>query len=385
MVLTLEQTRKGYQNLWNLMTVLPAKRTALKEVVAAIARGRDRYEEVERRTGVPWWFIGILHMRESSCDMSTYLGNGQTLARKTTIEPAGRGPFSNFEDGAVDALGHQGYLHITDWSVSAVLYRFEAFNGWGYFLHGVNSAYVWAWTNLYTGGKYVGEHKWSATAKDPQPGCAAILRGLVDAGYVTLLSDGGAPEESAADPIILDVGSRGDEVRDLQTRLRDKGFAPGDIDGSYGQKTADAVAAFQRRNNLQGKAGAWHKSYDDELAATGSIVPENRAKATPAELEAKGDSLSRLLRLARDFIAWITAIFAAAAGSGSLAPQSLLEAPHGSAPVIGAITAFAKSNAWVILLLVCVAFVVVLEVLRQWRASEYRSGDFQGPVAKEAE
>ena len=45
-------------------------------------------------------------------------------------------------------------------------------------------------------------------------------------------------------------GSRGDEVRQIQTKLKRWGYYNGSIDGIYGSKTLSAVKAFQRKNGL---------------------------------------------------------------------------------------------------------------------------------------
>lgn len=45
-------------------------------------------------------------------------------------------------------------------------------------------------------------------------------------------------------------GSRGTEVRNIQTRLSSWGYNPGPIDGVYGAKTEAAVKKFQKNNNL---------------------------------------------------------------------------------------------------------------------------------------
>lgn len=42
------------------------------------------------------------------------------------------------------------------------------------------------------------------------------------------------------------LGSTGEEVRRIQTKLRSLGYYTGSIDGIYGTKTRDAVKAFQR-------------------------------------------------------------------------------------------------------------------------------------------
>ena len=46
------------------------------------------------------------------------------------------------------------------------------------------------------------------------------------------------------------VGSRGEEVRQIQTKLRDWGYNPGKVDGIYGAQTEKAVRAFQKKNGL---------------------------------------------------------------------------------------------------------------------------------------
>ena len=48
----------------------------------------------------------------------------------------------------------------------------------------------------------------------------------------------------------LRLGSTGPDVSALQNRLRDRGFSPGAIDGSFGPGTEAAVLAFQRSEGL---------------------------------------------------------------------------------------------------------------------------------------
>ncbi|MBD5504581.1 MAG: hypothetical protein HDR09_12865 [Lachnospiraceae bacterium] len=49
---------------------------------------------------------------------------------------------------------------------------------------------------------------------------------------------------------IIKRGSRGADVTYLQQRLTAKGYGVGAIDGIFGQKTLEAVKAFQAENNL---------------------------------------------------------------------------------------------------------------------------------------
>lgn len=54
-----------------------------------------------------------------------------------------------------------------------------------------------------------------------------------------------------AGAILLKWGSRGSEVRTVQTKLKRWGFYKGKVDGIYGWRTANAVKAFQRKHGLK--------------------------------------------------------------------------------------------------------------------------------------
>jgi Putative peptidoglycan binding domain/L,D-transpeptidase catalytic domain len=66
-----------------------------------------------------------------------------------------------------------------------------------------------------------------------------------------------SPAPEAADAV-LRLESSGPAVQELQQRLSDLGFWPGEIDGHYGQLTRQAVMAFQKAENLgrDGVAGS---------------------------------------------------------------------------------------------------------------------------------
>jgi len=53
-------------------------------------------------------------------------------------------------------------------------------------------------------------------------------------------------------------GSRGEQVRRVQQKLRQWGYYDGDVDGIFGQETYDAVVYFQKKNGLKadGVAGS---------------------------------------------------------------------------------------------------------------------------------
>jgi uncharacterized protein (TIGR02594 family) len=50
--------------------------------------------------------------------------------------------------------------------------------------------------------------------------------------------------------MLLQLGSRGPEVRDLQRRLHELGYKPGPVDGIFGPRTQKAVKAFQPDSGL---------------------------------------------------------------------------------------------------------------------------------------
>jgi putative chitinase len=50
---------------------------------------------------------------------------------------------------------------------------------------------------------------------------------------------------------VLKEGSSGPEVTKLQTKLKELGFDPGEVDGKFGHATKAALIAFQQNNGLQ--------------------------------------------------------------------------------------------------------------------------------------
>ena len=57
------------------------------------------------------------------------------------------------------------------------------------------------------------------------------------------------PAEATPEPV-LRTGSRGQEVKDLQSRLSQLGYYKDEIDGQFGAGTKAAVIEFQRVNGL---------------------------------------------------------------------------------------------------------------------------------------
>lgn len=169
-----------YAKQWDSMKIKPARLHEFDSIAARIFANKIRYQAIEARTGVPWHLIALLHLRESTMNFNTYLGNGQSLARRTTIKPRGRGPFATFEDGAIDALKIDGLTSVKDWRLEKELYYSEIFNGTGYDLHHLPSPYLWGGTSVQRPGKYVSDGIFKSNVWDTQPGVAPVLARLAE-------------------------------------------------------------------------------------------------------------------------------------------------------------------------------------------------------------
>ena len=71
-------------------------------------------------------------------------------------------------------------------------------------------------------------------------------------------------------------GSRGDEVRQIQQKLKNWGYYKGAVDGIYGSKTLEAVKYFQRKNGLTVDGIAGEKT----LAALGISGASNSSSSS---------------------------------------------------------------------------------------------------------
>lgn len=217
---------------------------------AKIEANRSRYEAVSAKTGVPWDVIGVIHYRESSGSFSGVLHNGQKIigtGKKTTIVPKGRGPFSTWEDAAVDALMncHPYAGKNKDWSIAGTLDILERYNGLGYRRKGRPSPYLWAGTDQYVKGKYVADGKYDPNHVDKQLGVAPILMKIRErkaTAPVPVPKPSPEPALGRTDTVT---------VRVVQERLKDLGYSEvGKPDGIKGKLTRTAILAFKNENDL---------------------------------------------------------------------------------------------------------------------------------------
>lgn len=174
------EQRATYSRLLKTMTVRPSHAARIEAAAKRILRAKARYVAIEAETGVPWGLIGVLHMRESSNSFAGVLHNGEKIigtGRRTTLVPAGRGPFSSWEEAAVDALRIKGLHKLTraDWTLERMAYEAERFNGFGYRNRGRISPYLWAGTSHYSRGKYVRDGVFDPNHVDAQLGVIPVL------------------------------------------------------------------------------------------------------------------------------------------------------------------------------------------------------------------
>lgn len=244
-----EDLRAEYADLWQRMEIRPDEVQAVNKIANHLIGFRALYQKVSQTTGVPWFVIAALHDRESDADFATYLGNGEPLNRVTRLVPKGRGPFPSWDVGAVDALEVDRLDQVTDWSPERACYEIEKFNGFGYRNKGVESPYLWSFSNIYQSGKYVADGVFNASVADRQCGAMPIIKQIMALDPTARFQASGtsSPAEGTS---VLAIGSRGNRVTQLQNALKQRGYSVGEVDGIYGGTTRDAVMAFQRDAKL---------------------------------------------------------------------------------------------------------------------------------------
>lgn len=106
----------------------------------------------------------------------------------------------------------------------------------------------------------------------------------------------------AALAAVLEVGSSGSDVTAVQKKLIQWGYLTGSADGRYGEKTRDAVKAFQRRNGLavDGRVGpataramgvTLSSGSGGAVAASASVISaDHRLLSRLVYAEARGES-----------------------------------------------------------------------------------------------
>ncbi|MBC1242232.1 hypothetical protein [Nostoc sp. 2RC] len=196
-LLSLVDLKPEYQKLWDSCEIKADKLSTTQNIVAKISGDRLRYEVLQQKINVPWYFVAVIHNMESSLNFTKHLHNGDSLKKRTINEPSGR-PLADpikgwqvgytWEESAIDALTMKEFNRVKDWSLPAQLWQLERYNGVGYrkYHPEVLTPYLWSGTNHYSKGKYVADGKWDANAISEQIGVAALLKVLIKEANINI-------------------------------------------------------------------------------------------------------------------------------------------------------------------------------------------------------
>lgn len=254
--------RQQYQALFDGCVVNPAQMAAVNHLATSIAQNQGHYQSVAGPLGIPWYFVALIHNMECSLNFRSHLHNGDPLSARTVHVPAGRPvsgqpPFT-WEQSATDALTYQGFANHSDWSLPALLYRLEAYNGFGSRNHGINTPYLWSSSNHYTRGKYVADGVFDPNAVSTQIGGAVILFQMRQNGIVSFApaaraaaaASGGTVSTAASVATGAQLAAEfdntvtfaqtSDAARSLQTMLNKFPGISLPVDGNPGRQTSDA-------------------------------------------------------------------------------------------------------------------------------------------------
>ena len=169
-----------------LAKIKPEKMAEVEAAAKRISQNKPRYEAVSLTlaSGMPWWFVAIVHFMEGGGKFTRHLHNGDPLTARTKGRPVlGRPPFA-WEESAIDAVTYmEGRNKVWKaskgkWDLENCLLKFEAYNGMGYRTKGINSPYLYSYTQFYTVGKYAADNKFDPKLVSKQPGVIPLMKAL---------------------------------------------------------------------------------------------------------------------------------------------------------------------------------------------------------------
>lgn len=240
--------KNNYEKIFASCIIKEAKYPEIDALIAKMVSNKAKYQFVGDPLNIPWYVIAIIHCMEASLRFDTHLHNGDPLTARTVQVPAGRPkaghPPFKWEVSATDALIYDKLNSWTDWSIAGILYRLELFNGLGYYKQGINSPYLWSYSNQYSKGKYVQDGRYDPNAISKQCGAAVLLRRLSEKHLISL------PDNHILQQILTQGNKTNyapstitNEAKELQTLLNSAGSILR-IDGKAGEITSNAYFKF---------------------------------------------------------------------------------------------------------------------------------------------
>lgn len=111
-------------------------------------------------------------------------------------------------------------------------------------------------------------------------------------GSFAAISFSGA-DAGVCEAAVLKQGSRGSDVRTLQTKLKNWGYMTGSVDGIFGSKTKAAVVYFQKRNGLSADGIVGAKT----AAALGMRLGSSSSSSSSSSGSSTSSDLNLLARI----------------------------------------------------------------------------------------
>ena len=240
-----DQLKTEYENLFQTCKIREDRLSGIDATVQKIVANRSRYEAVAIQIGIPWFVIAVIHTLEAALSFNKHLHNGDPLTDRTVRTPAGRplkgNPPFTWEESALDALTLRGFNASQVWNPPGVLFKLEAYNGWGYrrYHPEVLSPYLWSGSYCYTKGKYAADGKWDPDLVSQQFGAAVLLRRLWEQKLITLDLTG-LPDQATEQPLVFYARARtryGERLQEFLNEFPDIALT---VDGHPGAKTSEA-------------------------------------------------------------------------------------------------------------------------------------------------
>jgi uncharacterized protein (TIGR02594 family) len=258
-----------YSGQWGAMVADAALHDDFCKTAHRLIAHKREYQAIAAQAHVPWPLIALIHFRESDADFTTHLYNGDPLNARTVHVPQGQPPLPakppfTFEQSALGAISYDHMNDIADseWCIEQIAFHLEHYNGWGYHNRSLPSAYLWAGTNIYRGGKFDRDGHFDGTMRDRQLGCMPLLAAMIaQDNSIEIPCSGGVkprPDGNGAGVSISSLvaahdygfGDESDAVRTIQLALAKLGY-PLRGTGYFGQATDTAVTDFQKRMHLE--------------------------------------------------------------------------------------------------------------------------------------
>ena len=135
----------------------------------------------------------------------------------------------------------------TDWSLPGTLFQFERYNGFGYRPRGINSPYLWSFSNHYTKGKFTADSIFDPNAISKQCGAAVLLRRMSERQLAVIGElDTITQIKTLGAQVAFAPNTYNGKAEQLQKLLNRVGL-PLRVDGKAGRNTSDAYYSIAKK------------------------------------------------------------------------------------------------------------------------------------------